>query len=94
MRLAPILLLASAAGLAGCQANAPFPNGSPFGTTISANRHPRGSEAYCRQYANQTAGNAYENQVDRSEDGFGVRFLTEKSAQRRGAEAYRRCLGR
>ena len=72
--------------------SAPYPNPSPiYGARVSANPHPRGSEGFCREYARQTAGNSYENNVDRGEDSFGVRVFTEQRARDEGDAAYRRC---
>lgn len=79
--------------LAGCNAATPYPNtDNPIrGARVSANPHPAGSDAYCRTYARQTAANAYEGRIDRSEDGFGVRRITEDFARRDGTRAYQRC---
>lgn len=92
----PVLAMTATASNAQSQSRdgAPYANSTPFpGASISANPHPRGSQAYCRTYARQTAANAYDAQVDRSE-GFGSRFLTENSARRDGEDAYQRCLSR
>ena len=87
------LLLGLLVGIAGCNTQTPYPNLSPIaGAQVSANPNPPGSEAFCRQYARQTAANQYENLVDRGEDGFGVRALNRQSASRNGERAYRRCL--
>lgn len=87
-----LLLVAVLAGVAGCNSATPYPNGSPIvGARVSANENPRGSDAFCRQYARQTAGNSYENRIDRGEDGFGVRALTRQRALDQGEAAYRRC---
>ena len=87
-----LLLAAAACALSACQDSAPYPNPSPiYGARVSANPHSRGSEAFCREYARQTAGNSYENNVDRGEDSFGVRVFTEQQARRQGDDAYRRC---
>lgn len=89
--LAPIGLLA----LAGCNGATPYPLESPIaGARVSANPYQPGTPEFCRQYARQTAANAYENRIDRGEDGFGVRALTEVDARRDGARAYERCLRR
>ncbi|MBO0904352.1 hypothetical protein [Jiella sonneratiae] len=93
----PTLALAAllTAGLSACNAGTPYPNGSPFvGARVSANPYRPGTPEFCRRYARQTAANSYENNVDRGEDGFGVRALTRQSAERDGARAYRRCLER
>ncbi|MBP0617645.1 hypothetical protein [Jiella mangrovi] len=88
---APALLALSA--LAACTASTPYPNNTPIvGARVSANPYRPGTPEFCRQYARQTAANAYENRVDRGEDGFGVRALTRQSAERSGDRAYRRCL--
>ncbi|MER0239523.1 hypothetical protein [Fulvimarina sp. MAC8] len=89
--LAPFGLLA----LAGCNTATPYPLENPIrGAAVSANPYRPGTPEYCRQYARQTAANAYEGRVDRGEDGFGVRALTEQDARRDGARAYERCLNR
>lgn len=83
------------AALAGCNTATPYPNGTPItGARISANPYERGSESFCRQYARQTAANEYEARIDRSEDSFGARAITEQYARRDGDRAYRRCLAR
>ncbi|NDW05821.1 hypothetical protein [Jiella pacifica] len=90
-----VLVFAAALPLAGCNASAPYPNGSPFvGARVSANPYRQGTPEFCRQYARQTAANTYEGRIDRGEDGFGVRALTRQSAARDGERAYRRCLRR
>ncbi|MEX6507385.1 hypothetical protein [Jiella sp. M17.18] len=82
------------AGLAGCQSDAPYANGSPFyDATISANPYPRGSEAFCQQYARQTAANYYDGQSDPG-DSFGAQVFTEQRARTQGDAAYRRCRAR
>ncbi|MBB4002540.1 MAG: hypothetical protein V7704_19865 [Aurantimonas endophytica] len=87
------LLLGLLVGLAGCNTETPYPNLSPIaGARVSANPNERGTPAFCRQYARQTAGNQYENLVDRGEDGFGVRALQRQSAIADGDRAYRNCL--
>ncbi|MDY8111011.1 hypothetical protein U0C82_17920 [Fulvimarina sp. 2208YS6-2-32] len=81
--------------LAGCNTSTPYPSGTPIeGARISANPFPRGTPEFCAQYARQTAANEYEARIDRSEDGFGIRQLTEQQARRDGARAYQRCLDR
>lgn len=91
--LVPVLI--AALPLAACNASAPYPNGTPFASArVSANPYRPGTPQFCRQYARQTAANTYENRIDRSEDGFGVRALTQQSAARDGDRAYRRCLQR
>ncbi len=93
MHKATPLLLGLLVGIAGCNTETPYPNLSPIaGARVSANPNPPGSEAFCRQYARQTAANQYEGQVDRRENGFGVRALTAQSAEADGERAYRRCL--
>lgn len=84
-----LLPLLAAAMLAGC--TTPYPNGAPFyGAEVSGNAHPRGSEGFCRTYARQTAGNAYEGNRD-SEDGFGRDLFTAEQARQAGERAYARC---
>lgn len=79
--------------LCGCTGTTPYPNYNPIiGAEVSANERPQGSEAFCRQYARQTAGNAYSNRIDRSEDSFGVGQITRLRAEEAGRRAYRRCL--
>ncbi|UIJ71478.1 hypothetical protein [Aurantimonas sp. HBX-1] len=95
MRNVTPILLGLLVGLAGCNTGTPYPNLSPIaGAQVSANPNPRGSEAYCRQYARQTAANQYENLVDRGEDEFGARALKRQSALADGDRAYQRCLTR
>ncbi|MEN3792738.1 hypothetical protein [Fulvimarina sp. MAC3] len=89
--LAPIGLLM----LAGCNTATPYPIANPIhGARVSANPYQPGTPEFCRQYARQTAANEYENRVDRSEDSYGARALTEIDARRDGARAYERCLRR
>ena len=94
-RLAPLLaasLLATLV-LAGCspQTETRFPDVSPIiGARISANPHPRGTEAFCRTYARQTAGNQYEGNRD-SDDSFGSNMFEAQRAKRAGDQAYARC---
>jgi hypothetical protein len=72
--------------LAGC--TTPYPNGSPiYGARVSGNPEPRGSDAFCRNYARQTAGNQYEG--NRDEDGGN--FFEAERARRAGDRAYERC---
>ena len=75
--------------LAGC--NTPYPNGSPiYGARVSGNPAPRGSDAFCRNYARQTAGNQYEGNRD-SDDSFGSNMFEAQRAKRAGDQAYARC---
>jgi hypothetical protein len=84
-----LLPLLAAAVLAGC--NTPYPNGSPIvGAEVSANPNRRGSEAFCRDYARQTAGNRYESDRD-SGDSFGSNAMARQQALRAGDAAYERC---
>lgn len=77
--------------LSGC--TTPYPNYNPItGAEVSANSRPQGTDAYCRQYARQTAGNAYDNRIDRSEDSFGAAAITRQRAIEAGERAYERCL--
>ncbi|MEF2070163.1 hypothetical protein [Consotaella aegiceratis] len=78
--------------VAGCTAISPVPDTPYPGTPVSANPKPRGTEAFCRTYARQTASNAYEDRVDTDEDSWVVRQGTAEQARRTGDEAYRRCL--
>lgn len=90
-RLAPLLAILV---LAGCspQTETRFPDVSPIaGARVSANAQPRGSEAFCRTYARQTAGNQYEGNRD-SGDSFGSDLGALQQAERAGDVAYRRCL--
>ncbi|WP_156381626.1 hypothetical protein [Aurantimonas sp. Leaf443] len=81
--------------LAGCTSVTPVPIDSPVPYVgASANPAPRGSPEFCRIYASQSANNAYENAVDRGEDGFGMRALKRQQALRDGDRAYQRCLAR
>lgn len=45
----------------------------------------------CRNYADQTARNTYENLSD-ARDGFGSNALALRQAERDGDRAYRRCV--
>lgn len=84
-------LMVAAVALSGCVAS--YPNGTPIaGAYVSANPVRPGTADFCRVYARQTAGNSYENLVDRGEDSFGARFIKEQSARQAGSRAYRRCL--
>ena len=79
--------------LAGCTQVTPYPNYNPIhGAEVSANRQPRGTRDFCRKYAQQTAGNAYENRIDRGEDSLGAGLITRQRAEEEGRRAYRRCL--
>lgn len=90
---ATILLLGILVGLAGCNAGTPYPNLSPIaGARVSANPNPRGTAAFCQQYGRQTAGNSYENRIDRGEDSLGIDLIQRQRAREFGAAAYRRCL--
>ncbi len=90
---ATIFFLGILVGLAGCNAGTPYPNLSPIaGARVSANPNPRGTEAFCQQYGRQTAGNSYENRIDRDEDSIGADLLYRQQARDDGAAAYRRCL--
>ena len=94
MRMAlPLLALLS---LAGCTAvdgpafdGGPVYRGPPIGLAPASYRPPvrRG----CDNYAEQTARNAYENQLD-VRDGFGPNALARIEAEREGERAYRRCI--
>ena len=87
----PAAFLAFAA-LAGCQETTPYPNYNPiYGASVSANRNPPGSPAFCRTYARQTAGNDYFDNRD-SGDGIGADLLAQGRARDSGRRAYRRCL--
>ena len=95
-RLAPLLAASFLATLvlAGCspQTETRFPDVSPIiGARISANPHPRGTEAFCRTYARQTAGNQYEGNRD-SGDSLGSDMAALQQAEMAGDAAYRRCL--
>ena len=74
----------------------PYPGGTPYpgarlsGASVSGNPHPRGSEAFCRNYARQTASNQYEGNRD-SGDGFGSDMFAAQQARDAGALAYDRC---
>ena len=90
-RFTPLLLIVS---LAGCTSDGAtrFPNTSPiYGARVSANPAPRGSEAFCRNYARQTAGNQFEGNRD-SRDGIGSNLFARRQAELAGERAYRRCL--
>lgn len=79
-----VLLLA-----AGC--TTPYPERIPVeGATVSANPNPRGSDAFCREYARQTTANQYEGQTDAGE-GFGSSSLELRRAELAGDRAYERC---
>lgn len=90
---AAIVCLGLLTGVAGCTGSTPYPNLSPIaGARVSANPHPRGTEAFCQQYGRQTAGNSYENRIDRDEDSISADLLYRQQARDDGAAAYRRCL--
>lgn len=79
---------------AGC--TTPYPptgdlDALSVGGTVSANPYPRGSDAFCQDYAQKTARNRYESSVDRGDDGFGARGLARVEAEREGGRAYQRC---
>lgn len=89
----PCLLVAL---LAGCTNTVPdgtrYPSASPiYGARVSANPAPRGSEAFCRNYARQTAGNQYEGSRD-SGDSIGSNLMARRQAEMAGERAYQRCL--
>ncbi|BDA87136.1 hypothetical protein Sa4125_46780 [Aureimonas sp. SA4125] len=92
-RLAPLLVLSL---LAGCTSGGTdgtrYPSASPiYGARVSANPEARGSEAFCRTYARQTAGNQYEGSRD-SGEGFSSNAAARRQAELAGERAYRRCL--
>ena len=88
---APIILLALLTGCTG-DGSTRYPNTSPiYGARVSANSNPRGSEAFCRDYARQTAGNQYEGNRD-SGDSIGANLFAREQAKAAGERAYRRCL--
>lgn len=90
-----IISLAILASLAGCTGTTPYPTPNPiYGAAVSANPYPPGSPQFCRTYARQTAGNSYENKIDRQDDSYGESFLYAQQARRQGQDAYRRCLAR
>jgi hypothetical protein len=66
------------------------PLATSFGVNRPPNREPRGSEAFCRVYGEQTAANRVENSRgsrSNSRTGFNI-FL----ARQEGERAYRNCL--
>ncbi|GGE22221.1 hypothetical protein GCM10011390_47000 [Aureimonas endophytica] len=85
--------LAALLALAGC--NTPYPDqGNLFlspEASVSANRAPRGSRAFCETYARQTQDNYYESNSD-DDSGFGPNAFVYRQAQAAGDAAYRRCL--
>lgn len=88
------ILLAMAAAFALAACTTPYPNADPFygfGATVDANRAPRGSPAFCENYARQSAANFYEANRD-SDDSFGSSGFTYRQAELSGNQAYRRCL--
>ncbi|KAB0682813.1 hypothetical protein [Aureimonas leprariae] len=91
---APLLALAGAGlALSACVSD-PYPiQGSVFlspDSSIGANRAPRGSDAFCRRYAQQTQDNFFEANSD-AEDSFGSNALVYQQARRSGDGAYERC---
>ena len=78
--------------LGGCAAtaeNAPRSPHTPFyGASISANRAPRGSEAFCRQFSLQAAANRYETERDDDSGSGFARAVGDAEAER----AYSACL--
>lgn len=93
MKASLLALLAAGLALAGCVSD-PYPNqGSLFlspDSSIGANRAPRGSDAFCRRYAQQTQDNYFESNSD-LEDGFGSNAFVYRQAQGAGDDAYGRC---
>ncbi len=92
----PILVIPAVfvafATLAGCQETTPYPNYNPiYGARVSANPNPRGTAAFCRTYARQTAGNDYFDNRD-SGEGIGYDLIQQQRARESGRRAYQRCL--
>ncbi len=79
----PIHLVLLALTLSGCVATEP-----PIGLAPDSYRPP--VRAGCENYADQTARNTYENQID-AEDSLGARLLTRQQAEESGRRAYERC---
>jgi hypothetical protein len=77
--------------LGGCSAvagDAPRVPHAPFpGATISANRAAPGSEAFCQQFASQSAANRYEDERDTDSGSGFARAIGEAEGRR----AYQGC---
>ncbi|WP_062115370.1 hypothetical protein [Aureimonas sp. AU40] len=78
-----VLLLLLALPMVGCVSAAP-----EIGLAPASYRPP--VRPGCENYADQTARNTYENQID-SEDSLGARLLTRQQAEDSGRRAYARC---
>ena len=85
------LLSAVCAFCAGCTAGTQtrYPDITPFPNTYaSANREPRGSDAFCRTYGRQSAANRLKSLET---DGRGPSGIAVQQARREGDRAYARC---
>ena len=89
----PALAAAAGALLAGCTST-PYPQqGSVFlspTSSLDANRAPRGSDAFCQRYAQQTQDNFFEANSDEG-DSFGANAQVYQQARGAGGGAYERC---
>ncbi|SKA17869.1 hypothetical protein [Consotaella salsifontis] len=91
-RIVVILAVLALTGCTTAESQSFLPDPSGHRIHRPARVAPRGSEAFCRNYGEQTAQNAYEDYRDDDDDATIARdLIAQQNAEKVGRSAYLRC---